>query len=136
MLGEIKIEPVGKGVHERPEPRRAGGVLLLQLDGVYEELHAQILVEGAFALGLRQAAHGVDVVGLDAVEVVFGLGVLHAEDRVGIGFSVDVRDAPVVADDADVPGLLFPARQFLIFRRLEGERGGCGRQYEDELLHG
>ena len=81
---------------------RAGCVLLLQCDGIDEELHAKVLVDSCFAFGFGEAAQGVDVVGLDAVEVVFGLGVLHAEDSVGVGFAVDVRDAPVVADDGDV----------------------------------
>ena len=54
----------------------------------------------------------VDVVRLDAVEVVLGLRVDHAEHRVGVGLAVDVRDAPVVADDGDVLRLLLPAREF------------------------
>ena len=43
----------------------------------------------------------VEVVGLDPVEVVLGLGVDHPEHGVGVGLAVDVGDAPVVPDDRD-----------------------------------
>ena len=56
----------------------------------------------------------VEVVGLDAVEVVLGLRVDHAEHRVGVGLAVDVRDAPVVADDGDALRLLLPAGDVLV----------------------
>jgi hypothetical protein len=99
---QIEIQAVGEGVHEGAEPCGAGGVLGAELDGVDEELHAQIAVELLLALDFGEAAEGVDVVELDAVEVVLGLGVEEAEDGVGIGLSVDVGDAPRVANDGDV----------------------------------
>ena len=109
MFVEVEVQAVGEGVHQGFEPRGAGLVLCLQRCGVDEELHAQVLVDLRFAFSLGEAAHRVDVVGFDAVEVVLGLGVLHAEDGVGVGFAVDVGDAPVVADDGDVGRLSFPA---------------------------
>ena len=124
-LYEVVVQAVGEGVHQLLQPCGARGVLLLQVGGIDEELHAQVLVDFGFAFGLRQAAHGVDVVGLDAIEVVFGLGVLHAEDGVGVGFAVDVGDAPVVADDGDAGRLLLPARDFRFVGCVkEGRRGG------------
>ena len=134
VLGQVEVQPVGKGIHELLQPRGTGGVLLLQLHRVDEELHAQILVNERLALRLRQTPHGVEVVGFDAIEIVLGLGVLHSEDRVGVGLAVDMRDAPVVADDGDVPGLLFPARRLRIFGRLECETGRHRRQRENQLL--
>ena len=103
----------------------------LQLVGIDEELHAQVLVDLRFALGLGQAAHRVDVVGLDAIEVVLGLGVLHAEDCVGVGLAVDVRDAPVVADDGDVGRLSFPARDLRGLGCVQQRERG-GNKCEDE----
>ena len=69
----------------------------------------QILPDRALALRLGQPAHRVEVVGLDPVEVVLGLGVDHPEDRVGVGLPVDVGDAPVVPDDRDVARLGAPS---------------------------
>ena len=127
-FAEVIVQAVGERVHQRLQPGRACGVLLLQLGGIDEELHAQILIDLGFAFGLGQAAHGVDVVGLDAIEIVFGLGVHHAEDGVGVGLAVDVRDAPVVADDGDVVRLTRPTRGFGTVR-LSGKRNG--RQQEN-----
>src|SRR2546429_692959 len=56
-----------------------------------------------------EPAERVQVVRLDAVEVVLGLGVLHPEHRVGVSLPIDVRDAPIVADDGDVARLALPA---------------------------
>ena len=130
VLVEVVIQAVGKRVHELPQPRGAGRVFLLQLHGVDEELHAQVLVDLRLPLGLGQAPHGVDVVGLDPIEVILGLRVLHAEDRAGVGFSVDVRDAPIVADDGDSRGLLLPAGQVGIL----SDSGGGNRDSENQPL--
>ena len=124
VVGEVEIQAVGPRVHEGLQPCRAGGVLLLQLDRVDEKFHPQVLIDFGLTIGFRETSHRIDVVQLDPIEVVFGLGVDHAEDRVGIGFSVDVRDAPIVADDGDVAGFLIPARRFLVFGRRESEQ--CG----------
>ncbi len=134
MLVEVEVQPVGERVHELLQPGRAGRVLRLQHGGVDEELHPQILIDSGLAFRLRQAPHRVDVVRLDAIEIVLGLGVLHAEDRVGVGFSVDVRDAPIVADDGDIPRPVSPSARLPGFIRLECESGGCGRKDENERL--
>jgi hypothetical protein len=124
MLVEIEIQAVGEGVHEGLQPGGAGLVLCLQRCRLDEELHAEVEVDFGFAFGLGEAAHGIDVVGFDAVEVVFGLGVLHAEDGVGVGFAVDVSDAPVVADDRDVGRLSLPTVNLRFDRRVEQLRRG------------
>ena len=43
----------------------------------------------------------VDVVRLDAIEVVLGLRILHAENNVGVGLAINVGDAPIVPNDGD-----------------------------------
>jgi hypothetical protein len=134
VLVEVEIQAVGKRVHELSQPRRASRVVLLQLRRVDEQLRAQVLVDLRLPLGLRQAPHGVDVVRLDAIEVVLGLRVLHAEDRVGVGSSVDVRDAPIVPDDGDSGGLLAPARHLRIFTRLKSGRRGRRRDNQNQPL--
>jgi hypothetical protein len=133
VLVEVEIQAIGKCVHELAQPRGAGRVVLLHLRRVDEELHAQVLVDFRLAFGFGEAPHGVDVVRLDAIEVVFGLRVLHAEDRVGVGFSVDVRNAPIVPDDGDSRGLLAPARQFG-FGWLESEGGGGSGENQNQHL--
>ena len=135
MLVQVEVEAVGPGVHQRLQPLRTGGVLRLHAVGVDEELHPQVAVDRGLALGLRQAAHRVDVVRLDAIEVVLGLRVDHPEDRVGVGLAVDVRDAPVVADDGDVLGLLLPACDVGFRGGLERAGDGTCDQQESDLLH-
>ena len=105
--------------------------MLFQDCGIDEELHAQVKIDFGFALGLGEAAHCVDVVRFNTIEVVFSLGVLHAEDGVRVGFTVDVGDTPVVADDGDVAGLSLPARNFPIIDRVQ-PRDGRGHEDENE----
>src|ERR1035438_7941305 len=93
-----------------------------------EELHPQIRIDGGFALRFRQAAHGVDVVRLDAIEVVFSLGVDGAEDGVGVRLAGDVRDTPVIANDCGVSRFPFPTRCFGSF----GIEGASGRQKQGQ----
>ena len=109
MRGEVEVQSVGEGIHESLEPGRAAAVLRPQGVGVDEQPHAEIGVDRRRALGFRQAAERIQVVGLDAVEVVLGLGILHPEHRVGVGLPVHVRDAPVVPDDGDALRLPLPA---------------------------
>src|SRR5204862_1085782 len=90
-----------------------------------EKFHPQVLPDLRFALGLGEPAHRVEVVRLDAIEIVLGLRVDCAEDRVGVGLPVDVGDAPVVADDRDGARLLLPSRRFRL--RLLGK---CDRRNE------
>jgi hypothetical protein len=106
---EVKVQAIGEGIHEGAEPHRTRGVFGAELGGVDEELHAQVAVEFFLAFDFGEAAEGVNVVKLDAVEIVLGLRVEQAEDGVGVGFSEDVGNAPGVADDGDVAGVLLPA---------------------------
>ena len=123
VLKEVVVEAIGEGIHEGLEGGGTGCVLLLQDCGIDEEFHAQILPDFGFAFGFGETAHGIDVVGFDAIEVVFGLGVDGSEDCVRVGFSVDVGDAPVVADDGDFLGVLVPAYGLLGGRGEERDRG-------------
>ena len=81
------------------------------------------------------------LLGFDAREIVFGLSIDHAEHSVGVGAPMNMRDAPIVADDRDVLGLLLPARRLGIPGGLKRDRRGRGNQHERELrrrksLHG
>ena len=118
VLVEVVVQAAGVGIHQGLQPLRALLILRLHVVRVDEELHAQVPVHLALALGLRQAPHGVQVVRLDAVEIVLGLRVHHAEDGVGIGLSVDVGNAPVVPDDGDVLGLSLPGGDVLLRGRV------------------
>ena len=137
MLIEVEVQPVGPGVHQLFQPVRAGCVFGLQVHRIDEQLHAQVLIDRALPFGLGQAAHGVQVVGLDAVEVVFRLGVDHAEHRIGVGGAMHMGDAPVVTDDADPLRFAAPAGQISGFGRV-GESAGPTQenryhQNKDEL---
>ncbi len=135
---EKVIQAAGPGVHQLFQPVGARLVLRSHIVGIDEQLHSQVPVHLGLAFGFCQAAHGVEIVRLDAIEVVFGLDVGHAEDSIGIGPSVNMRDAPGVADDRDVAGLSLPAGNVLVFVR--GSRRGAGSAYRGdnnhELLHG
>jgi hypothetical protein len=109
MFIEIEIQSIGEGVHKGFQPRGARGILRLHIFGINEELHAQVLINFGFAFGLGESAHRIDVICLDAIEVVLGLRVLHTEDGVGIGFSVNVGEAPIVTDNGDLLRFFFPA---------------------------
>ena len=43
------------------------------------------------------------------MEVVFGLCVDHAKHGIGVGLAINMRDAPVIADNLDVSRLCSPA---------------------------
>src|SRR5215471_8287822 len=132
MLPSVKLSAI-QGLQRSG----ASGVKLLQFDGVDEELHPQVLIDLGFALGLRESSHGVEVVGLDAVEVILGLGVNHAEYGVSVGLARDVGDAPVVANDGGGAGVLFLARGVGVLRGVEDEGRAGERGDEDEgVLHG
>ena len=135
VLIKVVVQAVGVSVHQGLQPLRAFLVLRLHVVRVDEELHAQVPVHRALALGLRQAPHGVDVVRLHPVEVVLRLGVHQAEDGVGIRFSVDVWNAPIVSDDGDVLGLSLPGGDLFVHGGLRGKRNECRRQDENEPFH-
>ena len=110
MFVQVVVEAVGVRVHQGFQPRRALLVLRLHVDWVDEKLHSKVAVHLCLAFGLREASHRVQIIRFDPVEVVLSLGVHHAEHRVGVALSVDVWDAPVVADDRDVLRSLLPGR--------------------------
>src|SRR6202012_934058 len=98
------------GIHERLEPRGRAAVLLLQAAGVDKQALAQVAVNGGFAIRLCQPPESIEIVALDAIEVVLRLRVDRAEHGIGIGFAVYMGDAPVVADDVNARRVLLPAR--------------------------
>ena len=116
-------------------PRWTHGVLGAHAVRIHEHLHAQVAIDRAAALGFREAAHRVEVVGLDAIEVVFRLRVHQAEHRVRVRAAAHVRDAMVVTRDRDVARLARPACSVGI-RRVEGSarKRKCGEQ-QCELRH-
>ena len=132
MLVQVVVQPVRPCVHERLEPGRARRVSPLHLGGVDEEAGAQVAVDRAFALGLRQAADRGQVVRLDAVEVVLGLRVDDAEYGIGVGAAVHVGDAPVVAGDRHGLRLLLPACKVGLRAAGRGRTGGERHHDEDE----
>ena len=134
MLVQVVVESVGKRIHQFLQPPRTVGILFFQNFRIDEQPHPQILVDFGLALGFRQPPHGIDVVGLHAIEVVLGLRVFHAEHGVGVSFAIDVRYAPIVANDGDAAGLSGPTFSF----RVLGQRGGYRQQQEDGLqsIHG
>ena len=137
MLREVVVQGVGERLHQTLQPLWARRVLLLACFGVDKKFHPQVLVDLGRALRLREPSHRVDVVRLHTIEIVLGLSVNHAEDHIGVGLPVNVRDAPIVPDNGDVPRLLLPAHGFLVFVCLRSERGRCGRNNENKkkLLH-
>src|SRR5262245_12446608 len=134
MFQKVVVEAVGEGVHELLQPWWARCVLFPQRVGLNEKLHAQILVDFGLALRLSQPTHRVDVVGLDAIEIVFGLGIHRAEYRICIRLSVNVGDAPIVADNGDAACFLLPSRNLRLLSSLGNQGDRYGSEEENELL--
>ena len=82
------------------------------------------MVQLLFALHFGQAADGIKVIGFDAVKIVLALRVEQAEHRVGISLAINMRHAPGIANNLDLPGLLLPAGHFCFgeFLRLGSQR--------------
>ena len=118
VRGEVIVQRVGPGGGQRFQPGGAGGILRLQLGRIDEQLHAQVAPDRTFAFGFGETALRVDEVGFDPVEVVFGLGIDHAEHGVGVGLALDVRNAEIIAGDGNGGPVLVPAGAV---------RGGQGR---------
>ncbi len=106
MFRQKVIQSVRPSHHQRLEPRRALAKSLPQAARIDEQTLSKIAEYGCLAFGLRQHPQADEVVPLDAGEVVLGLRIDGTEHRVRVGFAIDMRDAPVVADDADVLGML------------------------------
>src|SRR5207302_1163287 len=135
MVVQIEVQAVRPAVHQRLEPLWAGRVLRLQAIGIDEQLHTQVAIDLSLSLGFGKPAHRVDVVRLDAIEVVLGLRVHEAENGVGVTLAVNVRDAPGVASDRDVPRLALATYE-LRTRRLSWRGGHLGRgNNAREILH-
>jgi hypothetical protein len=134
VLVEVVVEPVGESIHELLQPWRALCVLRLKDLRIGEQLAAQVEVDRGLAVRLRPPTERLDVVGLDPVEVVLGLRVLHAEYRIGVGFAVYVGDAPIVTVDGDALRLPIPAGDVGGARRLRrtGQRAGAHCQKEEQ----
>ena len=107
---QVIVQAIGPALHQRPQPRRAGGIVLPQGCRIDIEPLSQILPDRLFALGLGKPAECDEIIGLDPVEVILGLGVDHAEDGIGIGRAVDMGNAPIVARDLNALGSRRPSR--------------------------
>src|SRR5215469_6556225 len=134
VLQKVVVEAVGESVHKLLQPGGALRVLFLQRVGLDEKLHAQVLIDFRLAICLSQSAHGIDVVGLDAIEIVFGLGINRAEYRIRIRFSVNVGDAPIVADDSDASRFLLPTGNLRLLGSLGKQRDRCSNEDKNELF--
>ena len=122
MVGEIVVERVGPRGHQRPEPRRRRGIAGFKPRRIDEQSLAQVGPQRRLAVGLGEAAEAGQIVRLDPREVILGLGVDHAIDRVGVGVAADVGDAPFVAGDGCAMGLRGRCRRGTGVHR--GERHG------------
>jgi hypothetical protein len=109
MCVQVIVEPVGPAIHQRLQPIGAGGELGLHVFGIDEELHAQVAPDFGFARRFRQSALREEEVVLDAVEIVLSLRVHEAEDCVGVGGTVDVRNPPGISGDRYLFGPALPA---------------------------
>ena len=109
MRRQVIVQSVGVGVHERLQPIWTLGVLRTKVIGIDEQLHPKVSKDFGLAFSLGEPPHRIQIIRFDAVEVVLGLRIHHTEHRVSIGLPVHVRNAPIVADDEDVLGLLLPA---------------------------
>ena len=91
---EVIVQPVRPGLHQLAQPGRALRVIPLQHLGIDEQPLAQVLPDRTLALGLGEAAEADQIVGLDPVEVVLGLGIDHPEHRIGVGLAHHMRRCP------------------------------------------
>src|SRR6185369_16104589 len=90
------------------------------------------------AFGLSQPSLRIDVVHLDAVEIVFGLGIDHSEHGVSVRLPTHVRYTPVITGDCDVAAALLPTRLFGRLSMNSQHQIGKAKTQEktaDELLH-
>ena len=115
------VKTICKRDHQVYEPGRAGLKLCLHLNRIDKQLHAKILVKLCFSFRFSQPAHGVDVVCLQPIKVIFGLGVECAEDSVSVGHAIDMGNTPSVPEDSDSLSGGFPAGDLFIGKQ------GCRR---------
>ena len=73
----------------------------------------------------------VDEVGFDPVEIVFGLGIDHAEHGVGVGLALDVRNAEIIAGDGNGGLVLVPTVSLWGGQGRGGDEGGEEGEAQD-----
>ena len=112
MRGKIGVQAIGPGHHQLFQPDRTLRITGLQVGVVFIKACAQIKPDRPLALGLGMTPERGQIVGLNAIEVIFGLGVDHGEHRIRIGAAVNMGYAPGVAGDAGGGGLARPAGLF------------------------
>ncbi len=133
---QVVVQAVGPRPHQLLQPVGARVELRLHVVGIDEELHPQVAVDLLFAFRLGEPSDRIEVVRLDAVEIVLGLRVDDAEHRVRVGLAVHVRDAPRVADDRDVLRLPFRGGDVPVAGRLRRARRAREDREQHQLLHG
>ena len=101
---QIVIQPVRPARHDLLQIVRALGVVGLQDIGIGVEALAQIAPDRLLAVILSGDAQIGGVVGFDAVEVIFRLGIDHAEHSVGVGVPLHMGDAIAIPRDLDLGG--------------------------------
>ena len=101
MSLQVVVEAVRPCLHQLPEPGRAAGIVRLQYLRVDEQPLPKILPDRLLPLAFSKPPEAGEVVGLHAVEVVFGLRIDHTEHGIGIGLALYVRDTPIIARNRD-----------------------------------
>ena len=122
VLGEIEVQPVRPGDHQRFQPGRALAIAHLQRRLVIVHPRAQVAPHRALALHAGAQAKIIQIVGEDAGIVVLGLGVDHAEDGVRVGAAMDVGDTVIVPHDRHVGGVVGRSAPPLRLRRADGQK--------------
>ena len=109
MRGEIVVQPVCPGDHQRLQPWRALAISGLEHRRIVIDPGAQVAPDLALPPGEGPQAEIVEIIGLHPREVILGLGIDHAEHGVGVGAAVDMGDAVVVPHDGDPGRFRLPA---------------------------
>ena len=139
MNREVEVEAICPRIHQLAQPGGAAGILRLQFGIVDEQPLAQIgvdrILDIRFARSFRGAAEGGEIIRLDPRKIILGLRIDQPEHRIGIGASLDVRNAPVIAGDRHARGFGLPPRHIGIGRRGGGQQGDRDQQ-GGEHLHG
>ena len=108
MSGEIIVQPVRPGIHQRAQPAPAAAIMALSPPDRSKPL-PQILPR-ALPLGLGGSARAPSMNPCRCGEPFLGLGVDRAEHGVGIADAADMGDAPIVASNGHPRGLGLPPR--------------------------
>jgi hypothetical protein len=73
MRRQVVIEAVGHAVVSACSQSGLCAYICCSVTGSDEQFHPQVLPDRTFAFGFREPSHRIDVIRLDAVEVVLGL---------------------------------------------------------------